>query len=176
MAPQANHGDQAKTIVNRIAQLRAWLFLAALIVIFEIWARIDFGGTFVSSAFSRQIGFGFSRGAAPACHRPDTSSSYPAASTFRPASSWVLRRSLPRLSPISPVSISRCRWRWFSGILVAMLAAAVPGLINGLLISDLRVPPFIGTLGMFGVARGTAFLLAGSGDRASQEFLFRRAW
>ena len=47
------------------------------------------------------------------------------------------------------------------GILVAMLAAAVPGFINGLLISRLKVPPFIGTLGMFGVARGTAFLLAG---------------
>jgi ribose transport system permease protein len=38
--------------------------------------------------------------------------------------------------------------------------AVVPGLINGLLIADLRVPPFIGTLGMYGVARGVAFLLA----------------
>jgi ribose transport system permease protein len=47
------------------------------------------------------------------------------------------------------------------GIVVAMLAAAVPGIINGLLVSRLKVPPFIGTLGMFGVARGTAFLLAG---------------
>ena len=34
-------------------------------------------------------------------------------------------------------------------------------MINGLLVSRLRVPPFIGTLGMFGVARGVAFLLAG---------------
>jgi len=32
--------------------------------------------------------------------------------------------------------------------------------INGMLIADLRVPPFIGTLGMYGVARGAAFLLA----------------
>src|SRR6185312_11586514 len=54
VAPEADHGDQAKTIINRIAQLRAWLFLAALIVIFEIWARIDFGGTFVGSAFNWQ--------------------------------------------------------------------------------------------------------------------------
>ena len=36
--------------------------------------------------------------------------------------------------------------------------AACPGSINGPLISRLRVPPFIGTLGMYGVARGAAFL------------------
>ncbi|TGP66959.1 ribose ABC transporter, partial [Mesorhizobium sp. M2D.F.Ca.ET.224.01.1.1] len=43
----------------------------------------------------------------------------------------------------------------------AGIVAGVPGVINGLLISRLRIPPFIGTLGMFGVARGAAFLLAG---------------
>jgi ribose transport system permease protein len=48
-----------------------------------------------------------------------------------------------------------------AGAMFAILAATVPGLINGLLISQLRVPPFIGTLGMYGVARGTAFLVAG---------------
>ncbi|TIL28542.1 MAG: ribose ABC transporter, partial [Mesorhizobium sp.] len=47
------------------------------------------------------------------------------------------------------------------GILAAVIVAGVPGVINGLLISRLRIPPFIGTLGMFGVARGAAFLLAG---------------
>jgi ribose transport system permease protein len=33
--------------------------------------------------------------------------------------------------------------------------------VNGWLIAHLRVPPFIGTLGMYGVARGAAFLIAG---------------
>jgi ribose transport system permease protein len=47
------------------------------------------------------------------------------------------------------------------GALVAIAVAAVPGVVNGLLVSRLKVPPFIGTLGMFGVARGVAFLLAG---------------
>ena len=54
VAPQADHGDQAKTILGRIAQLRAWLFLAALIVTFEIWAQMDFGGTFIGSSFNWQ--------------------------------------------------------------------------------------------------------------------------
>ena len=39
-------------------------------------------------------------------------------------------------------------------------SALVPGLINGTLISRLRVPAFIGTLGMYGVARGVGFLAA----------------
>src|SRR5690606_29858986 len=48
-----------------------------------------------------------------------------------------------------------------AGALAGVAIAGVPGLINGLLVARLRVPPFIGTLGMFGVARGVAFLLAG---------------
>jgi ribose transport system permease protein len=47
------------------------------------------------------------------------------------------------------------------GIIAAVAAAIIPGIVNGLLIARLRVPPFIGTLGMYGVARGVAFLLAG---------------
>jgi len=47
------------------------------------------------------------------------------------------------------------------GVVVGVAVAAIPGVVNGLLISKLRVPPFIGTLGMYGVARGAAFLLAG---------------
>lgn len=36
------------------------------------------------------------------------------------------------------------------------------GLVNGLLVSKLRMPPFIATLGMLSVARGLALVLAGS--------------
>ena len=52
--PQADHADRAKTVVQRIADLRAWLFLAALILGFEIWARVDFGGTFILNPFNLQ--------------------------------------------------------------------------------------------------------------------------
>src|SRR2546426_2047731 len=37
----------------------------------------------------------------------------------------------------------------------------IPGLINGLIIARLRVPSFIVTLGMFGIAPGAAFILSG---------------
>ncbi len=59
--------------------------------------------------------------------------------------------------------------RWglppFAAMLAAILSgtaiAVIPGLVNGLLIARLQIPPFIGTLGMYGVARGAAYLFAG---------------
>ncbi|TMC40862.1 MAG: ABC transporter permease [Chloroflexi bacterium] len=37
----------------------------------------------------------------------------------------------------------------------------IPGLVDGLVIARLRVPPFIVTLGMYGIARGAGFILSG---------------
>lgn len=45
------------------------------------------------------------------------------------------------------------------GIIAALLAALIPGIINGILIGRVKIPPFIATLGMFGIIRGAAFLL-----------------
>ncbi len=158
--PQADHADLAKTLVQRIADLRAWLFLAALIIGFEMWARSSFGGTFILNPFNLQsiaifavaplllatgqtfviisggidlsLGFIMGLAAVVAAH--------------------VVNLATPMMGV--PMAI-------LFGLLVAVLVAGIPGTINGLLISRLRVPPFIGTLGMFGVARGVAFLLAG---------------
>jgi ribose transport system permease protein len=47
------------------------------------------------------------------------------------------------------------------GLAAGVAVSFFPGFVNGWLIAYLRVPPFIGTLGMYGVARGAAFLLAG---------------
>jgi ribose transport system permease protein len=45
------------------------------------------------------------------------------------------------------------------GIVAALLVALIPGIINGILIGRVKIPPFIATLGMFGIVRGAAFLL-----------------
>lgn len=47
------------------------------------------------------------------------------------------------------------------GCLAGLLSGVVPGFINGFLIARLKVPPFIATLGMFGVAHGTGLILSG---------------
>jgi ribose transport system permease protein len=47
-------------------------------------------------------------------------------------------------------------------ILVGLLVGLGVGLINGLLVSRLKLPPFIATLGMLGIARGVVLLLTGA--------------
>lgn len=47
------------------------------------------------------------------------------------------------------------------GLLTTLGAGAALGLCNGLLITGVRVPPFIATLGMMGIARGFAYILSG---------------
>lgn len=47
------------------------------------------------------------------------------------------------------------------GGMAGILAAMIPGMINGVIIAKLRVPSFIVTLGMSFIARGVAFLLSG---------------
>jgi ribose transport system permease protein len=44
-------------------------------------------------------------------------------------------------------------------ILVSILAGIAAGLMNGLFITQLKVPPFVATLGMMGIARGFALIL-----------------
>ena len=160
VAPQADHGEVAKTIVQRIAQLRAWLFLAALLLTFEIWARLDFGGTFVFSSYNWQSVAVFA--VAPLLIAIGQtfviiSGGIDLSTGFIMGLAAVVAAHLTNVAGLyMPLPLAM-----LVGIFCAILVAAIPGLVNGLMISRLKVPPFIGTLGMFGVARGAAFLLAG---------------
>ncbi|WP_418314193.1 ABC transporter permease subunit [Phyllobacterium zundukense] len=160
VAPQADHADQTKTYLARVAQLRAWLFLAGLLITFEIWSRIAFGGTFVFSSFNWQSVAVFA--VAPLLLAVGQtfviiSGGIDLSSGFIMGLAAVVAAHMTNIAGLyMPLPFAM-----LFGILVAVLAAGVPGIVNGLLISRLKVPPFIGTLGMFGVARGTAFLLAG---------------
>ena len=142
-----------------LATFRAWLFLAILLVTFEIWARAAYNTTFlfnpfnvksialftvtplllalgqtfviISGGIDLSVGFTMGLSAVVTAH----------------VYNWAVEFGNPPLSLIMAV---------IAGLGIAI----VPGLINGLLIADLRVPPFIGTLGMYGVTRGVAFILA----------------
>ncbi|MDA8206285.1 MAG: ABC transporter permease [Thermaerobacter sp.] len=50
------------------------------------------------------------------------------------------------------------------GSFVGLLTGAMVGLFNGLIITKLRITPFITTLGMLGIASGVGFLLSGGTD------------
>jgi ribose transport system permease protein len=147
-------------IAGWVAGARAWLFLLVLLIFFEAFAqfRLDtsflfngynlqsiavftvqplllaLGQTFVIISGGIDLSVGFTMGLAAV------------------VVSLVINLLDPVVGPWLALIIA---------VIVALLATAVPGLINGLLIARLRIPPFIGTLGMYGVARGVAYLVAG---------------
>ncbi len=47
------------------------------------------------------------------------------------------------------------------GVAAGLLLGLIPGFVNGLLVARFRVPPFIATLGMYGIANGAALKICG---------------
>ena len=151
-----------RSIIMLIAEMRAWLFLVLLIIVFEVWARVAYGVTFIGNTYNLQsiavfattplllalgqtfviisagidLSLGFVMGLASVI-------------AAHVANYAALQLGLP---PFAAMLV---------GILAGVVMTIIPGLVNGWLIAHLKVPPFIGTLGMYGVARGSAYLFAG---------------
>ena len=159
--PQADHAERAKTLVQRIADLRAWLFLAALILGVRGLGAHRFRRHVHPQSVQPAVDRDFRGGAAVAGDRPDLRHHFRRHRPFDGLHHGAGRRGRRPCHQRQTTRRSACRSAVLLGFMVAVLVACVPGMINGLLVSRLRVPPFIGTLGMFGVARGVAFLLAG---------------
>ena len=146
--------------IGWVASARAWLFLIVLIVGFEIWAQLSFQATFVGNIFNVRSIAVFA--VAPLL--------LAIGQTFVIISGGIdlsvgFTMGFAAVIVAHVANLATPALGQGLGLLVAVLAAVaasvVPGLVNGLLIAQLRVPPFIGTLGMYGVARGVAYLLAG---------------
>jgi ribose transport system permease protein len=146
----------------RIAAIRAWLFLILLVIFFEVWAQSSDDGSFILNTYNLQsiavfatqslllalgqtfviisagidlsVGFVMGLASVIAAH----AANYAGTDLGLPAFPAML-----------------------VGVLAGVAVTIIPGLVNGALISFLKVPPFIGTLGMYGVARGVAYLSAG---------------
>lgn len=174
VAPQADHADVTKTIVQRIAQLRAWVFLAALIVIFEIWAQTDFGGTFVGSPFNWQSVAVFA--VAPLLLAIgqtfviisggiDLSAGF-----IMGLAAVVAAHATNYFGVFMPLPAAMV-----CGILVAILAATIPGIINGLLISRLNVPLLSARSACSALPEERLSFLPEE-QRYPSKLLFRSAW
>ena len=149
-------------IILWIAQLRAWVFLAFLVLFFEVWARATEGTSFLFNVYNIQSILVFAT--APLL--------LALGQTFVIISAGI-DLSLGFVMGLSSVIAAHGANFFTAGlglppflamlgaILCGMAIAIIPGLVNGLLVSRLQIPPFIGTLGMYGVARGAAYLFAG---------------
>ena len=157
-APRAP-GTPTRRWVLLLAAMRAWLFLALLLVGFEVWARASYGSTFVLSVYNAQSIAIFT--VAPLL--------LALGETFVIIAGGI-DLSVGFIMGLSAVIAAQATnsvggansgfGAMLAGIVAGMLVALIPGAVNGWLISKLKVPPFIGTLGLYGVARGVAFLLA----------------
>ena len=142
-----------------VSRLWPWLFLSALIVFFEAWSRIRVGRSFIGSVYNVQAIL--------------LAASAPLMLAI--GQTFVIITAGIDLSVGFIMGLAAVCTAQFIGIggsgnlalavaLVATVAVCLlPGWINGMLIARLGVPAFIGTLGMYGVARGAGFLAAGSG-------------
>src|SRR6266478_5087666 len=64
--------------------------------------------------------------------------------------------SVIALSGVSAAIALKAGWPPFAALLLAVVVGGMVGFVNGLVITRLKVVPFIATLGMLGVARGVA--------------------
>ncbi len=142
-----------------VAAAWPWLFLFLLLVFFESWARLAYGVSFLFNGFNAQsialfaaapLLLGLGQTFVIIAGGIDLSVGF-----VMGFAAVIMARVMQPLTPVEPALAL------VAGILAAFLLSLLPGWINGTLISRLRVPAFIGTLGMYGVARGTGFLAAG---------------
>jgi ribose transport system permease protein len=150
----------AGSVRSTAASMRAWIFLFFLLVGFEIWSQSAYHVTFLFNPFNASAIAVFTVGPlllALGQTLVVISGGIDLSVGFTMGLAAVVFSKILNLTTgvlWDPLAL-------VVAMVVALLASTVPGLINGLLIAKLRVPPFIGTLGMYGVARGIAYLLAG---------------
>jgi ribose transport system permease protein len=143
-----------------LVSARAWIFLFVLVVGFEVWAHVAYHTSFLLNPFNAQSIAVFAVGPLLLALGQTfvvISGGIDLSVGFTMGFAAVVFSKILNLTRDSlgePASL-------VVAAVVALAASAIPGLINGLLIARLRIPPFIGTLGMYGVARGIAYLLAG---------------
>ena len=151
--------DGDRPLLRFLAVAWPWLFLTLLLVFFESWARFVYGISFLLNGFNIQSIALFA--AAPLL--------LGLGQTFVIISGGI-DLSVGFVMGLAAVIMARVMQEAAGlppglalgfGIGAALMISLVPGLINGWLIAHLHVPAFIGTLGMYGVARGTGFLTAG---------------
>jgi len=150
--------EQQHALLRFLAAAWSWLFLLALLVFFESWARAAYGISFLFNGFNVQsiamfaavpLLLGLGQTYVIIAGGIDLSVGF-----VMGLAAVIMARVMQQLAGLPPgVALG-------AGLLAAFLVALIPGLVNGLLIARLRVPAFIGTLGMYGVARGTGFLAA----------------
>lgn len=142
-----------------------------MIVFFETWARVEYSSTFLFNIFNVQsilifasapLILGLGQTLVIISGGIDLSVGF-----VMGFGAVVLASLIKFILPDYPF------YAFVLGILLTLVICSLPGLVNGLLITSLNVPPFIGTLGMYGIARGLAYIVAdGMTVPVNNDYLF----
>ena len=151
-----------KSFIMRVAELRAWVFLFFLLAFFEVWAQLAYGVTFVFNTYNLKA---ISVAATAPLVLALGQTFVIISAGIDLSLGFVMGLASVVAAHLANYAAVQLGLPPFPAMLVGVLSgvgvALVPGLVNGWLIAQLKVPPFIGTLGMYGVARGSAYLFAG---------------
>lgn len=146
-----------------LSRIWPWLFLLSLLVFFEAWSQLRIGRSFLFNAYNTQAIL--LAASAPLL--------LAIGQTFVIVTAGI-DLSVGFVMGLAAVTVAQVTLGTGNGpgalalgIVATVVVCLIPGWINGTLIARMGVPAFIGTLGMYGVARGAGFLAAGSGMTVS---------
>ena len=151
--------------------LWSWAFLLIMVIFFETWARIEYSSTFLFNKFNLQsilifasapLILGLGQTLVIISGGIDLSVGF-----VMGFGAVILASIIKFILPEYPL------YAFTLGIILTIIICSIPGLINGILITSLNVPPFIGTLGMYGIVRGLAYIFAdGMTVPVNNDYLF----
>jgi len=142
-----------KWILQVIGRLWAWLFLTVLILYFSFTPGFLDLGNFQAVLANNSLLLILALGQSFVIITGGIDLSTGFVMGLASVAASLVMRSLPAESGLFLV-IS-------AGFITCILVGLVSGYINGIVIARLNVPPFIATLGMYGIARGIGYVLSG---------------
>lgn len=147
------------SILKPLLNAWSWLFLAIILVFFEVYARYDIGQTFlfrihniqsIAIAASQILLLALGLTLVVVAGHIDLSIGF---TTGLAAVAMAL--------VVRAMGVETGWFVLFFAMMVGIGSAVIVGLLNGWLVATLNVPSFIGTLGTYGIARGGALIVAG---------------
>lgn len=158
---QGSRGNRRVSVRARriLTAVWAWLFLILMIAFFEVWSHIAYHHTFIARLATVQSillattqTLLLAEGLTFLIVAAELDLSIAFVTGLASVVAALIMQALVHLPAGLAFAISTVG---------ALAAASIPGLVNGLLTARLAVPSFIGTLGMYGVAEGVAYLISG---------------
>ena len=141
-----------------IRDIWSWVFLLVMVLFFEIWAQISYSSSFLFNGFNVQSILIFAT--APLLLGIGQSLVIISGGIDLSVGFVMGLSAVVLATAVQSFSVEADGLALAIGLIITFLVCLIPGFINGFLVTKLKIPPFIGTLGMYGVARGAGFIIA----------------